>query len=82
MNLLKFELFGMQKACQRKSQLKVKPADQYRNHHKTISRMCSDKADIPSAIVIEMLYSTCIWETSKVKVFDLICQIILSVSTE
>ena len=38
--------------------------------------MCSDKADIPSAIVIEMLYSTCIWETGKVKVFYLICHII------
>ena len=49
---------------------------------KTISRMCSDKADIPSAIVLEMLYSTCIWETGKVKVFDLICHIISSVSTE
>ena len=34
MKFLKFELFGMQKACQRKSQLKVQPADQYRNYHK------------------------------------------------
>ena len=38
--------------------------------------MCSDKADIQSAIVIEMLYFTCIWETGKVKVFGLICHII------
>ena len=78
MNLLKFELFGMQRACQKKSQLKVSTGI----ITKTISRMCSDKADIPLAIVIEMLYSTCIWETGKVKVFDLICHIISSVSTE
>ena len=82
MKLLKFELFGMQKVCQRKSQLKVQPADQYRNYHKTISRMHSDKADISSAIVIQMLYSTCIWETGTVEVFGLICNIISSVSIE
>ena len=82
MKFLKFELFGMQKACQRKSQLKVQQADQYRNYHKTISRMRSDKADISSAIVIQMLYSTCIWETGTVEVFGLICNIIASVSIE
>ena len=82
MKLLKFELFGMQKACQRKSQLKVQAADQYRNYHKTISRMHSDKADISSAIVIQMLYSTCIWEIGTVEVFGLICNIIWSVSIE
>ena len=73
MKLLKYEL---------KSQLKVKPADQYRNFHKIISRMRSDKADISSAIVIQMLYSTCIWETGTVEVFGLICNIISSVSIE
>ena len=83
MKLLKFELFGMQKACQRKSMLKVQPAYQYRNYHKkTISRMRSDKADISSAIVVQMLYSTCISETGTVELFGLICNIILSVSIE
>ena len=43
--------------------------------------MCSDKADISSAFVIEMLYSTCIWETGTVMVFDLISNIISRVST-
>ena len=43
--------------------------------------MCSDKADRSLAIVIEMLYSTCIWETGTVKVFDLIGDIISRVST-
>ena len=82
MKLLKFELFGMQKACQRKSQLKVQPADQYRNITKTMSRMRSGKADMSSAIVIQMLYSTCIWETGTVDVFGLICNIISSVKIE
>ena len=49
---------------------------------KTISRMRSDKADISSAIVIQMLYSTCIWEAGTVEVFGLICNIISSVSIE
>ena len=44
--------------------------------------MCSDKADRSSAIVIEMLYSTSIWETGTVKVFDLIGNIISRVSRE
>ena len=43
--------------------------------------MCSDKADRSSAIVIEILYSTCIWETGSVEVFDLIGNIISRVST-
>ena len=43
--------------------------------------MCSDKADRSSAIVIEMLYSTCIWESDTIKVFDLISNIILRIST-
>ena len=43
--------------------------------------MYSDKADRSPAIAIEMLYSTCIWETGTVKVFDLIDDIILRVST-
>ena len=49
---------------------------------KTISRMRSNKADISSAIVIQMLFSTCIWETGTVEVFGLICNIISSVSIE
>ena len=49
---------------------------------KTISRMRSDKADISSAIVNQMLYSTCICETGTVEVFGLICNIISSVSIE
>ena len=93
MKLLKFELIEIQKACQRKSQLMLYPADQHRIFHKsnyccnmvlkmaTKSRMCSDKADRPSAIVIKILYSTCIWEIGTVKVFDLIGNIISSVST-
>ena len=48
---------------------------------KAISRMCSDKAKRSSAIVIEILYSTCIWETVTIEVFDLICNIISSAST-
>ena len=47
---------------------------------KAISRMCSDKADSSSAIVIEMLYFTCIWETGTIEVFDLIGNIISRVS--
>ena len=43
--------------------------------------MCSDKEDRSLAIVIEMLYFTCIWETGTVKVFDLIGDIISRVST-
>ena len=43
--------------------------------------MCSDKADSSSAIVIEMLYFTCIWETGTIDVFDLIGNIISRVST-
>ena len=82
MKLLQFELFGMQKACQRKSQLKDQPADQYMNDHKSISRMRFDKADMSSAIVIQMLYSTCIWETGTVEMFGLICNIMSSVSNE
>ena len=38
--------------------------------------MGSDKADRSVAIVIQMLYSKCIWETGTVKVFDLIGNII------
>ena len=68
MNLLKFELLGMQNACQRKSQLSSSQLISTGIITKTISRMCSDKTDISSAIVIEMLYSTCIYETGKVKV--------------
>ena len=49
---------------------------------KQLARMRSDKADISSAIVIQMLYSTCILETGIVEVFDLICNIISSVCTE
>ena len=49
---------------------------------KTISRMRSDKADIASAIAIQMLYSTCIWENGTVEVFGLICNIISSVSID
>ena len=48
---------------------------------KAISGRCSDKAGRSSAIVIEILYSTCIWETGTVIVFDLIGDIISSVST-
>ena len=69
MNLLKFELFG-----------NSQKAEQY-SVTKAISRMCSDKADRPSAIVIEILYSTCNWETGTVKVFNLIGNIISRVST-
>ena len=50
--------------------------------HKQLARMRSDKADISLAIVIQMFYSKCIWETGIVEVFDLICNIISSVSTE
>ena len=82
MKLLKFELFGMRKACQRISQLKDYQLISTGIITKTISRMRSDKADISSAIVIQMLYSTCIWETGTVEVFDLICNIISSDSTE
>ena len=72
MKLLKFELFGMQKACQRISQLKASQLISTGIITKTISRMRSDKADISSAIVIQMLNSTCILETGTVEVFDLI----------
>ena len=43
--------------------------------------MCPDKADRSSAIVIEMLYSTCFWETGTVKVLDLNGNIISRIST-
>ena len=43
--------------------------------------MCPDKADRSSAIVVEMLYSTCFWETGTVKVLDLNCNIISRIST-
>ena len=43
--------------------------------------MCSDKADRSSAIVIEMLYSTCFWETGTVNVLDLNDNIISKIST-
>ena len=68
MKLLKFELIEMQEACQRKSSQLISTGF----ITKEISRMCSDKADRSSAIVIEILYSTCIWETGTSKVFDLI----------
>ena len=55
MKLLKFELFGMQKACQSKAQLKVCQLISTGIITKTISRMCSGKADISSAIVIQIL---------------------------
>ena len=48
---------------------------------KATSRMCSDKADRSSAIVINMLYSTCISKTGTVNVFDLIGNIISRDST-
>ena len=78
MNLLKFELFGMQNACQRKAQLRSSQLIMTGVIRKAISRMCSDKADILSSVAIEMLYSTCIWETGTVtvKIFDLIGNII------
>ena len=43
--------------------------------------MSSDKADRSLAIVIEMLYSTCILETGTVNVLDLIRDIISRVRT-
>ena len=42
--------------------------------------MCSEQAYRSSAIVIDILYSTCIWETGTAKVFDLINHIISRVS--
>ena len=66
-----------------KSKLKLQPPDQLRIEFikKAVSRMCSDKADISLAILIEMLYSTCIRETGTVKVFDLNGDIICRVNT-
>ena len=48
---------------------------------KSISRICSYKANRSSAIVIDILYSTCVWETVTIEVFDLIGNIISRVST-
>ena len=67
----------MQKSCQRKAQLKAQPAGQYSNYHKSnIYRIFSDKEYSSSAIAIEILYSTCIWNTGVVKMFELISNII------